>query len=51
MGVAQRISLNPDCRFGTFANRPTNTQEIAIAKIAALAGPARILRAASVTTY
>jgi 5-methyltetrahydropteroyltriglutamate--homocysteine methyltransferase len=38
------VFLNPDCGFGTFANRPMNTQEIASAKIAGMAAAARDLR-------
>jgi 5-methyltetrahydropteroyltriglutamate--homocysteine methyltransferase len=41
---ADRVFLNPDCGFGTFANRPMNTCEIAAAKIAAMAAAARDLR-------
>ena len=41
---AERVFLNPDCGFGTFANRPMNTQEIASAKVAAMAAAARDLR-------
>jgi 5-methyltetrahydropteroyltriglutamate--homocysteine methyltransferase len=41
---ADRVFLNPDCGFGTFANRPMNTREIATAKIAAMAAAARDLR-------
>ncbi len=41
---AERVFLNPDCGFGTFANRPMNTREIAAAKIAAMAAAARDLR-------
>jgi len=41
---AERVFLNPDCGFGTFANRPMNTCEIASAKIAAMAAAARDLR-------
>ncbi len=40
-----RIWLNPDCGFGTFADRPVNTPEIAFEKLRALAGAAEILRA------
>jgi 5-methyltetrahydropteroyltriglutamate--homocysteine methyltransferase len=42
---AERVFLNPDCGFGTFANRPMNTSEIASAKVAAMAAAARDLRA------
>jgi 5-methyltetrahydropteroyltriglutamate--homocysteine methyltransferase len=41
---AERVFLNPDCGFSTFANRPMNTGEIASAKIAAMAAAARELR-------
>jgi 5-methyltetrahydropteroyltriglutamate--homocysteine methyltransferase len=41
---AERVFLNPDCGFGTFANRPMNTREIASAKISAMAAAARDLR-------
>lgn len=41
---AERVFLNPDCGFGTFANRPMNTPEVASAKIAAMASAARELR-------
>jgi 5-methyltetrahydropteroyltriglutamate--homocysteine methyltransferase len=41
---AERVFLNPDCGFGTFANRPMNTPEIASAKVAAIAVAARALR-------
>ena len=41
---AERIFLNPDCGFGTFANRAMNSPEIAASKLASLAEAARILR-------
>jgi 5-methyltetrahydropteroyltriglutamate--homocysteine methyltransferase len=41
---ADRVFLNPDCGFGTFANRPMNTREIASAKVAAMVAAARDLR-------
>lgn len=41
---AERVFLNPDCGFGTFSNRPMNTREIAVAKVAAMAAAARDLR-------
>jgi 5-methyltetrahydropteroyltriglutamate--homocysteine methyltransferase len=41
---AGAISLNPDCGFGTFANRPMNTPDIAARKLAAIAEAARLLR-------
>ncbi len=43
---AERIFLNPDCGFGTFASRPMNTPEIAERKLAAIAGAAARLRGA-----
>ncbi|HEX5054033.1 MAG TPA: cobalamin-independent methionine synthase II family protein [Planctomycetota bacterium] len=39
-----RIWLNPDCGFGTFAERPVATAEVAIAKMAILAEAAQQLR-------
>lgn len=39
-----RIMLNPDCGFGTFADRPVSSAEIAFEKLKALAEAARILR-------
>lgn len=39
-----RVMLNPDCGFGTFAERPVNTATIAAAKLARLAEAARALR-------
>jgi 5-methyltetrahydropteroyltriglutamate--homocysteine methyltransferase len=39
-----RIYLNPDCGFGTFAERPVADAETAFAKLAALAAAARQLR-------
>jgi len=41
---APRLFLNPDCGFGTFSNRPMNSQTIAAAKVAAIAAAARDLR-------
>jgi 5-methyltetrahydropteroyltriglutamate--homocysteine methyltransferase len=41
----ERIFLNPDCGFGTFASRPMNTPETASAKLQAMAEAANILRA------
>jgi 5-methyltetrahydropteroyltriglutamate--homocysteine methyltransferase len=41
---ADRLFLNPDCGFGTFANRPMNSAEVAAGKIAAMAAAARQLR-------
>jgi 5-methyltetrahydropteroyltriglutamate--homocysteine methyltransferase len=42
---ADRIFLNPDCGFGTFASRPMNTPATATAKLAAMAEAATLLRA------
>jgi 5-methyltetrahydropteroyltriglutamate--homocysteine methyltransferase len=45
--VAPRdLFLNPDCGFGTFANRPMSGPEVARAKLSAMASAARELRAA-----
>jgi 5-methyltetrahydropteroyltriglutamate--homocysteine methyltransferase len=41
---ADRIFLNPDCGFGTFANRPMNSPEVATAKLASMVAAARALR-------
>ncbi len=41
----ERIHLNPDCGFGTFAERPMTSREVARGKLEALAAAARILRA------
>lgn len=40
----QRIYLNPDCGFGTFAERPVADAPTAFAKLAALSSAAKILR-------
>jgi 5-methyltetrahydropteroyltriglutamate--homocysteine methyltransferase len=40
-----QIYLNPDCGFGTFAERPVNTTETAAAKLRAIDQAARVLRA------
>src|SRR5205823_13968690 len=40
----ERIYLNPDCGFGTFASRPLNTPEIAELKLRSIAEAARQLR-------
>jgi 5-methyltetrahydropteroyltriglutamate--homocysteine methyltransferase len=40
-----RVHLNPDCGFGTFAERPVATTETARKKLASLAAAARRLRA------
>jgi 5-methyltetrahydropteroyltriglutamate--homocysteine methyltransferase len=42
-----RIWLNPDCGFGTFADRPVATDEVAMAKCRILATAAQQLRGAS----
>ncbi len=42
----ERIHLNPDCGFGTFAERPMNSVAVAKAKVRALAEAARLLREA-----
>jgi len=39
-----RLFLNPDCGFGTFASRPVATPEIAAAKLTAIARAAEVLR-------
>lgn len=39
-----RIWLNPDCGFGTFADRPVASEEAAVLKMATLAAAARRLR-------
>jgi 5-methyltetrahydropteroyltriglutamate--homocysteine methyltransferase len=41
---ADRLFLNPDCGFGTFSNRPVNSEAVARAKVAAIAAAARDLR-------
>jgi 5-methyltetrahydropteroyltriglutamate--homocysteine methyltransferase len=41
----ERMHLNPDCGFGTFAERPMNSRAVACAKVRALAEAARRLRA------
>ena len=38
------IFLNPDCGFGTFADRPVNTTEIAVQKLRVIHKAAEILR-------
>lgn len=40
----QTVYLNPDCGFGTFADRPVNTTEIAQKKLEAIARAAGELR-------
>jgi 5-methyltetrahydropteroyltriglutamate--homocysteine methyltransferase len=42
---ADRLFLNPDCGFGTFAQRPLNTPGIATQKLAAISQAAAMLRA------
>jgi 5-methyltetrahydropteroyltriglutamate--homocysteine methyltransferase len=44
---ADRIFLNPDCGFGTFASRPLNTAEVIGRKLSAMVDAAGRLRAAS----
>jgi 5-methyltetrahydropteroyltriglutamate--homocysteine methyltransferase len=41
---AERLFLNPDCGFGTFAARPMNSPELAQRKLAAMVEAARSLR-------
>ena len=41
---SSRLSLNPDCGFGTFAERCVNTPEIAYRKLQAIAEAAELLR-------
>lgn len=41
---ADRIFLNPDCGFGTFASRPMNAAPVAERKLAAIATAAHLLR-------
>ena len=43
---ASHILLNPDCGFGTFADRPVNTEEIAAAKLRVIVEAAAMLRTA-----
>jgi 5-methyltetrahydropteroyltriglutamate--homocysteine methyltransferase len=40
----ERLFLNPDCGFGTFASRPMNSEAIAVEKLRAMVGAARALR-------
>jgi 5-methyltetrahydropteroyltriglutamate--homocysteine methyltransferase len=42
---AERLFLNPDCGFGTFSNRPMNSDAVARAKVASMVEAARRLRA------
>ncbi len=41
---AERLFLNPDCGFGTFAARPVNDAATALAKLRAMVAAARALR-------
>jgi len=41
---ASSVFLNPDCGFGTFSNRPMNSDAVAAAKIGAMVAAARDLR-------
>jgi len=41
---AERLFLNPDCGFGTFAERPINTPEVATKKLQAISKAASLLR-------
>ncbi len=41
---ADRVFLNPDCGFGTFADRPVGTPDIAFRKLCALSRAAELLR-------
>jgi 5-methyltetrahydropteroyltriglutamate--homocysteine methyltransferase len=41
---ASSLFLNPDCGFGTFSNRPMNSEAAAAAKISAIVAAARDLR-------
>jgi 5-methyltetrahydropteroyltriglutamate--homocysteine methyltransferase len=43
---AERLYLNPDCGFGTFAARPMNSAEVARRKLATMVEAARSLREA-----
>ncbi|MCD8511550.1 MAG: cobalamin-independent methionine synthase II family protein [Bacillus sp. (in: Bacteria)] len=40
----ERMFINPDCGFGTFAQRPMNTPEIAVQKLTNLRKAAEVLR-------
>jgi 5-methyltetrahydropteroyltriglutamate--homocysteine methyltransferase len=42
---ADALFLNPDCGFGTFANRPMNSADVAGAKLANAVAAARVVRA------
>lgn len=41
----ERVLLNPDCGFATFADNPVATRDVAEAKLAAIVRAARLLRA------
>ena len=43
----ERIYLNPDCGFGTFADRPVGTSDMAFKKLCVLSQAAEILRSAT----
>jgi 5-methyltetrahydropteroyltriglutamate--homocysteine methyltransferase len=43
-GGADRLFLNPDCGFGTFAERPVNDAIVAQRKLAAMVAAAKLLR-------
>ena len=43
----ERIYLNPDCGFGTFADRPVGTPDVAFKKLGVLSQAAALLRAAT----
>jgi 5-methyltetrahydropteroyltriglutamate--homocysteine methyltransferase len=43
----ERIYLNPDCGFGTFADRPVGTPEVAFKKLGVLSQAAALLRGAT----
>jgi 5-methyltetrahydropteroyltriglutamate--homocysteine methyltransferase len=40
----ERVYLNPDCDFGTFAERPVADTQTAVAKLSALAQAAKKFR-------
>ena len=44
----EQIYLNPDCGFGTFAERPMNGPEMAGRKLAVIGEAARMLRKAPI---
>jgi 5-methyltetrahydropteroyltriglutamate--homocysteine methyltransferase len=41
---AERLFLNPDCGFGTFAHRPVNVSDVALRKIENITTATRLLR-------